>query len=661
MSDHEYLLSLAAIAELAQVQRPVVTTWRTRPASSPFPEPVHARSGAELFVAEDVATWLERTGRGNNPAPRSDVMRYARPASLEQVAGLPAVLEALLCVVKMAPERLSELTPEDVRGLADELDPDDECLYSEVQRAGDRSPAILRYLRRLVDAVYGFQDALSVLDERSSSGWRDAGLLAAPGKELLGELAAAIALDVSASSLILDDVEGKSTEIVTAAVAGLRERLEIGVLVSGVDAAARSARRRHLIWGSGAALDVDPSKRLVVVNLQGRDGAPEAGDALDAIDGLQLEQTDEDHVMIVGPAAVLCDGLPNVEQAQRAEVLRLGRVRLIAKLPTGLLVQRPRQHLGVWLLGPEADGRPIEERATMTADLSDVRVTTDVISRLATDSVAALESRQPLHAFSFAQQRKLSDVLAARGPVVPPGSRPARAVVAAMDEVIALDGLLRAAGCGSEVQLAPQTCSPGQYVTVGAALSDGVLDVIPGVRLSSEPLDAGQLRLITAGVVTDQAEPLKVDPLSLERQVASTRRTEPGDVIFVTSPRPRAMVDRDGMAVVAYPARVLRPRLGSGLVGGAIAGAINALGEHAKEWRGWLVPRLSPSTTDDVAAVLNFLDDHESALRRQLNAVQAARSKVAEVAVCGAARATLSSSLTHHKHDIRLSGERKVS
>ena len=34
--------------------------------------------------------------------------------------------------------------------------------------------------------------------------------------------------------------------------------------------------------------------------------------------------------------------------------------------------------------------------------------------------------------------------------------------------------------------------------------------------------------------------------------------TEPGDVVFCTSPRPAAMVDAEGGAVVVFPARILR-------------------------------------------------------------------------------------------------------
>ncbi len=57
-------LSLADVARLSGVQRPVVSMWRKRPkAGLRFPEP----TADGRFLAEEITAYLEATGRGNNP------------------------------------------------------------------------------------------------------------------------------------------------------------------------------------------------------------------------------------------------------------------------------------------------------------------------------------------------------------------------------------------------------------------------------------------------------------------------------------------------------------------------------------------------------------------------------------------------------------------
>lgn len=70
-------LSLADIAQLSGVQRPVVTMWRKRPKDGlPFPEPTHDGR----FLSDEVVDGLEQTQRGNNPNARRDLaLQVARP------------------------------------------------------------------------------------------------------------------------------------------------------------------------------------------------------------------------------------------------------------------------------------------------------------------------------------------------------------------------------------------------------------------------------------------------------------------------------------------------------------------------------------------------------------------------------------------------------
>ena len=72
-------LSLPDIAQLARVQRPVVSVWRTRSAGSrsPFPPAIATELGQEWFDSTQVVDWLEATGRGNNPDARQDAAAFA--------------------------------------------------------------------------------------------------------------------------------------------------------------------------------------------------------------------------------------------------------------------------------------------------------------------------------------------------------------------------------------------------------------------------------------------------------------------------------------------------------------------------------------------------------------------------------------------------------
>jgi hypothetical protein len=61
------LVTMSEIATMAQVKRPVVSTWRRRHADFP----VHAaeNAGRSQFQGQEVVEWLIATGLGNaNPA-----------------------------------------------------------------------------------------------------------------------------------------------------------------------------------------------------------------------------------------------------------------------------------------------------------------------------------------------------------------------------------------------------------------------------------------------------------------------------------------------------------------------------------------------------------------------------------------------------------------
>ena len=125
------LLSMSQIAQLARVERPVVTVWRTRSEGSalPFPAPVAVDGGTMRFSADDVVQWLESTGRGNNRSVSADLGAH-RDAPASASADSVTALIALRAAVGRP---LAGLSLDTLLDAADAADPDDDCLFTEVQ------------------------------------------------------------------------------------------------------------------------------------------------------------------------------------------------------------------------------------------------------------------------------------------------------------------------------------------------------------------------------------------------------------------------------------------------------------------------------------------------------------------------------------------------
>ncbi|HRA46109.1 MAG TPA: hypothetical protein PKX29_13540, partial [Phycicoccus sp.] len=162
------LLSLGDIARLAKVKRPVVTMWRKRDMARgqhhPFPAPA-LTSPAERFDADDVIDWLRRTGRGNNPDAAIEVaLLRIGPAAVRDRATL---LQALVTLRSLHGQPIGDLDDEALVDLADELDPDDQALFSEISHAGaDLQPAA-HEADELCEGAYGPAPALDRLRRRA--------------------------------------------------------------------------------------------------------------------------------------------------------------------------------------------------------------------------------------------------------------------------------------------------------------------------------------------------------------------------------------------------------------------------------------------------------------------------------------------------------------
>jgi hypothetical protein len=245
-------LSLSDIALLARVKRPVVTVWRRRSAASglPFPAPLPSGGRQELFDAQQVVIWLEATDRGNNPSAREDAAAFSEVGggSNRTEDHVFYGLSALLCLGVVSGERLGELDEARLLDLADEADPDDEFLYTEVEELGDQITSVARYADLLADAAFSPAEAFETLvrsRNRGRGSVETTQTLAEPARDLVARLTVALAQEAGlATPTFVDPTQGGG-DLLVAAVDQLGEdRAAISRTGDYDDPASRLARRR---------------------------------------------------------------------------------------------------------------------------------------------------------------------------------------------------------------------------------------------------------------------------------------------------------------------------------------------------------------------------------------------------------------------------------
>jgi hypothetical protein len=420
MNEAEALrMTLSDVAALAQVQRPVVSMWRKRSAASahPFPEPAALDGGRELFDADHIAAWLAATGRGNNPEATNDVAAFARMpgAAAGSAPGTTFdALTALLTLKAMTGNTVGQLSQDELLDLADECDPDDLFLYSELEALGTSLASTAAFADRLVDGAYNATAAFEqLLAARFRAGLQEHSETALTGSAvgLIAAAAVELAATLDGIPVFADSTSGGSDLLMGVARAA-GERAPVTLLTADDNGGAgRLVRRRLRVHGMhGGQMRVDPGGEFSVqgtvvhVAQYPSPGEPgmDATQILSAVEHLVLQMDDQQRAVIIAPARVLCDvPLAAAAAGLRSGLLRTGRVRAIVRLPQGLLRSKPRETQALWVLGPSFAEVPIAERWTMVADLSTRTLAEDVCQDLISDIVASMGNRATIRAHSI--------------------------------------------------------------------------------------------------------------------------------------------------------------------------------------------------------------------------------------------------------------------
>lgn len=601
-------LTLQDVADLAHVRRPVVSMWRKRPVvrgvRMPFPAAVEKVAGIERFAPADVVEYLQRTGRGKNPEAHLDAAAIAVPHGIDLEAAV-----VLLAWCALTGEALTGTTGEHRTMRAAELDPDDTLLLREIREL-DPSAELLAYIDDLREASYGLPDAFARLETGRVS--RESGLrdLTEAALELLSTIVTACAVHLGDQTTLRTDSSALS----------LRMAADAGVSLVSPD---RAIRRRAVITdvplghpGGGPT--------LTVISAVGLGPA----EVLDVADEVVLDLPTGHVGIVIGPAEVLTDDLRGELQSRRAKVLRVENVVAALRLPRGLWREAHRQSLAVWVCLGGADAK-----RPWIGDLG--AAGEPGLESLAADIAGALEFAER-RAFRYLRQTELAKVRVS-GPLVPRG---------------ALAPALRAAGSGGHLDAVHAATlvtsepmdtldvlvksAPGRlrvhHRSLGELCDEKIVEVLRGCRIRAEHSSPyGTVAVLPA----EPFNRMMLDPIDAEQHYPRAVRTEPGDVIFFESPRPRAWVDQRGGAMVAAPARILRvakkaefgPRLLTAVINNAAAGS---------EWKTWALPSISREESRKVEMTLAGIERYRNELDRRVEAADALTSSLIAGVAAGA-------------------------
>lgn len=654
-------MTLADVAALANVQRPVVSMWRKRSADTaePFPDPLGLDRGIEVFAGHQVAAWLKVTGRGNNPEAMNDLAAFAKipeaASSSIQLANRPNFdgLTALLALKVMTGSTLGGLSSHELRDAADECDPDDLFLYSELDALGEDLASLADFADRLADSAYNPAEAFErLLADRFRSGLRGHSdtALSDSAVELVAGAAVELAATLGTEPVFIESAKGGS-DLLLGVVQKIADSGPFTVLTADDDGGAgRLVRRRLRVHGVESvrvttAVSERPDHRGPVVHVAQypSPGVPEMDPAriLSAIEQTVLQMDDEQRAVVIAPARVLSDApLAASPSELRSGLLRSGRVRAIVRLPQGLLRSKPREAQALWVLGPSFADVEIADKWTMVADLGTGRLTDDVIQDLLSDVVASMGDLPTVraHSFRFARLVRTSVLLAGRGSLVNARKSPAAlrrvSQVQPVDILVRIEELVRTLNHSAHADppLNPALALLEQNASLPPArvaelMGAGHLRYVKGNRLEDADLVAGSgTRVIgVPEMLNPHAEPSRhISLLDFAARSPTGCLTAPGDVVFCTGPRPVAMVDADGGSVVAFPARVLRIDAGDpgGLVPDVVVADINSLPAADKDWKNWQLRRLPDAQRQPLTRTLARLQHEQDQARERLEHLQ---------------------------------------
>lgn len=666
------LMTMTDVAELAGVQRPVVTTWRRRYPGS-FPEPAGGDEAQARYDPDEMADWLLDTGRIDRERAQQELALFKLTGLAATYPGqdAAAAVTALICLRYLAGENdpLADGSGDPLaaaRALALEIDPNDSVIRTEIRAIPSRAGWLVGLVDDLIEASWNCREALErVMAVRH----RLAGSLSqAPGALITRAVTPALARLIAELSGAAE--RGRRGQLLVAdPAAGSGDLLVEVVRLLGVDnpprvaaaetdhVLARLARRRLLVHGvQRDELDIQIGTELparagdpdvIVTQIPYQSGEARDLDAvLDAVDDVAVRLAPGRFGVVLGPAGALADEVAySAAWDTRVRLLADDMVEAVIRLPGGMLPFRPGYETALWVL-TQARGSRWQGRVLL-ADVSARPLTHEVMSDLVEDVVTwRRDGYQPgAHRRRYGQQMAVRDLVDRPRPLVvsgrPVGSHEREAegnrrITDITGYGVELDRIGARASAArrhvpTEALASVSKHAAGQ--SLRTLLRAGRLVLRHGTRIRQAYVGpAGHHVIIGAEEVAGIRRPggRRIDRETFANAYQNARLTEPGDLLFTMTPRPAAMVDRDGLAVAEFPVRVLRipaaeaeqftPRVLAALLfadgsGGRAAGAVRA-GRALEDQRVLLLPAGEVRRLD---ALLAAIEARRDLARRELD------------------------------------------
>lgn len=683
-------ITYSEIAALAQVQRPVPTTWSRR--HPDFPAPVAHEDGRPLFDARTVVDWLTATGHGN-----ADPRHLRAELALHTLAAwrtpslsasvLVGALTALICLRQQLDTAVSGQSWDSVLDRAARLDSEDTFLLSELRAIPDpdrTGHALAALADELTEAAYTPAEAFDwTVDARRRLGSHD---LAAdePTPAVVRALAALSGVDALGEGSVIATPHARAGGLLAALHARTPEGSGHTYLAADhAPARVRLVRRRMLVRGvnefqldviQGEDLSADdwgyPDLLVCALPYEAAETrSPQA--VLERVQRLTDYLDTGSSAVVLGPADVLVRPLPRHGEADRLRrsFLQDGLLKAAISLPDGAFAYRPGYRTAVWVLArtPEAQRTGL----LLLSDFSAQPLTEPVLDTLAEDIAIWRASgwrkdlrHEPRHAV-IVPAKDLDDRpgTAFTPQHRPPEARYTRSVIERPSRISDLEqrltdlreqarhqaDLRAALRIQAELRAEDQ---PVRRTTAHRLLKERRLRRRPGHRIAAEHLTAeGHYAVLTPDEVLGTA---RLGSHRIDRGVLLTAYqhalfTEPGDIVVTASPRFGAYVDAEGLSVVAAPARILRvhpdadppvlPRVLAALLRAAASEYVRTSGavRASRSIEDLLIPDLSRGEAERYDAVLAEIECRAALLREQ----SAVLDDLARVTAAGIADGTL--------------------
>lgn len=665
------LISMTDVAELAGVHRPVVSNWRRR--HPDFPDPAGDGATRPLFDAREVCDWLVATGRAERARVEPDLCLYAVEAF---AATLPpreliAAATALLCMRHLDDDPLTGATAVELRARARAVDPHDQLLFAEI--AAVPMGVLPGLVDDLVEAAWGCRGAFErILSVRGRLAARTltASAVDAELVRLIAGLSGVVEHAPHAASLVIADPAAGAGDLLAGLVRDLPESCTPIVVAADEDPyLVRLLRRRLAVAGlpeedrdvrAGVSTEtLGPDPDVIVTQLPYRPAeSRSASDVLHRIDDIAVGLAPGRTAVVLGPADVLAGDLSRFSGPERARAALLagGMVEAVIRLPGGLVPFRPGYETALWVV-TSAHGSPLRGRVLL-GDVSGRPLTPEVVDALVTDVVTWRRSghRPEAHTRRFCVQADVAALVDAPGPLVAPRLPSMRErttqVPASVARVAELESALSepAVAPRPAVRTAVVQAPPVAPRSVGlrALVRAGRVLVVPGSLIDpGDVIVDGSYRLVGPAELAGGPGHRSIDRVLLADRYPRAQLTEPGDVLLTLSPAPVAVVDHVGLAVVEYPARVLRipaserqlltPRVLAALLQAGAAPRTGRAVRASRRLLGLEVPVLTPDAVRHLDAVLARLDERRAAAQRELDTIE----EITAIMTSGLADATL--------------------